>query len=347
MIMDFGIAKIEATKLTATGQFVGTPLYMSPEQAMAKPVDGRSDLFSLGSVFYEMLTGRPAFDGESVTSILFRLMSAEPEPPSVVIAGLPKGLDLVFKRCLAKDPGARYPRGMALADDLAAILDGRNVASAALPHFNPAEATVAGPAVVTPSIPQGRTTTVSPTKPAAEGAPVPQSTPRVPNPSRRAMIAGLIAVASLGLWGLRRILYPPVARRITDSVGTEIPDANETPKGGDDARSEDPAQLTVDFEHSLKSGVLQVFVDDVKVVDEPVDGRVTRKIAGIEMRKGRSVEVLEVVPGERIVRVQVLWDDNAKSEKTRLVFRPGARARLKVRLGGLGGLRKDLSLDWS
>jgi len=83
-VMDFGIAKLDASQLTADGQLFGTPLYMSPEQALARPVDARSDLFSLGAVAYETLTGRRAFAGDSVHGIMFQVVQSDPPPPSRV-----------------------------------------------------------------------------------------------------------------------------------------------------------------------------------------------------------------------------------------------------------------------
>ena len=88
-IMDFGIAKVEAAQLTAAGQLFGTPLYMSPEQARASPVDGRSDLFSLGAVLYEILTGRRAFGSDSVHGIVLQVVQSDPRPPSAVVPGIP------------------------------------------------------------------------------------------------------------------------------------------------------------------------------------------------------------------------------------------------------------------
>ena len=161
-------------------------------------------------------------------------------------------------------------------------------------------------------------------------------------------------VAALGLlaWGVASYLSPPpVARRITE-VPTPTPEATPpspvaatptpTPRPSNQA-----AELTVDFEHSLKSGVLRIFVDDLKVVEEPFGGRITRKVVGVEMRKGRITETLEVTPGLRMVKVEVRWDDNVKTERSQTFFNPGGRLRLKAKLGSLGGLRKDLSLEWN
>jgi hypothetical protein len=97
----------------------------------------------------------------------------------------------------------------------------------------------------------------------------------------------------------------------------------------------------------LRSGVLKVWVDDEQVIEQPFGGRVTRKIGGLELRKGRVTDALEVQPGRREVRVQVSWEDNVKTESIWANFRAGASLRLKARLGGLAGLRRDLSLEWN
>src|SRR5258708_31316416 len=81
-VTDFGIAKLTEGEqhLTMTGSLLGTPSYMSPEQARGNPLDGRSDLFSLGCVLYEMLAGRKAFRGETITALIFKIITTEPSP---------------------------------------------------------------------------------------------------------------------------------------------------------------------------------------------------------------------------------------------------------------------------
>ncbi|HVR70127.1 MAG TPA: serine/threonine-protein kinase, partial [Vicinamibacteria bacterium] len=124
-VLDFGVARASASQLTATGQFFGTPAYMSPEQAGGGPLDGRSDVFSLGCVLYLALTGKRPFDAESVPAILSKVLHALPEPPSRVAPGLPAVLDAVVARAMAKEAAARYASAAALAEDLEALLAGR------------------------------------------------------------------------------------------------------------------------------------------------------------------------------------------------------------------------------
>lgn len=125
-VMDFGVAKLQTGfGLTSTGDSIGTPLYMAPEQAMNEAVDGRTDLFSLGSVAYTLLVGKPAFAADNVPLILGRVAFADPPPPSSVKKKLPKTLDYLLARALAKRPEQRYRDGRELAEDAEDILRGK------------------------------------------------------------------------------------------------------------------------------------------------------------------------------------------------------------------------------
>jgi hypothetical protein len=117
LVADFGIARVaEATGLTAGGALVGTPEFMSPEQASGEPVDPRSDLYSLGLVGFYALSGRLPFQGSSVADVL-ALQIGEAAPPIASVApGTPRRLAQVIDRCLAKDPETRFQRGEAVAD---------------------------------------------------------------------------------------------------------------------------------------------------------------------------------------------------------------------------------------
>ena len=87
---------------------LGTASYMSPEQAAGKPVDARSDIFSFGSVLYEMVTGQRAFQGDSKMSILAAVLNQEPKPASEISRALPRDLEKIITRCLRKDPSRRF-----------------------------------------------------------------------------------------------------------------------------------------------------------------------------------------------------------------------------------------------
>ncbi len=120
-IMDFGIARMQASDIkTQTGVLMGTPKYMSPEQVAGRPLDERSDIFSLGGVLYEMWTGRPPFSGADVSQLLHNIASATPVAPSR-LAALPPIADLIITRALAKDPALRYQKAQDLAGDLRSV----------------------------------------------------------------------------------------------------------------------------------------------------------------------------------------------------------------------------------
>lgn len=118
-LTDFGIARLRSQESrTQTGFRMGSPLYMSPEQILGHRADPRSDIFSLGAVLYEMLTGRPPFSGSSLESIMYQTIHIAPTVPSRVRGEVPKILDLVVARMLEKDAESRYQTARALADDL-------------------------------------------------------------------------------------------------------------------------------------------------------------------------------------------------------------------------------------
>jgi tRNA A-37 threonylcarbamoyl transferase component Bud32 len=110
-ITDFGIAKIASSNLTTTGQFLGTPNYMSPEQVSGSPVDGRSDIFSLGVVLYEVLTRRKPFSGENLTAISYKIVHEDFTPPAELSSDVPPEFNPIVARAMAKDPWNRYQRG--------------------------------------------------------------------------------------------------------------------------------------------------------------------------------------------------------------------------------------------
>jgi len=138
-IMDFGIARVRTSDLkTQTGLMLGSPRYMSPEQVLGRPVDHRSDLFSLGLVLYEMLTGAPPFGGNDVHQIMYQICNGRAPPPSASNPAVTRALDIIVGRALEKDLDARYQDAGAMAMDLRAALPELAGAGPA-PAFPPSE----------------------------------------------------------------------------------------------------------------------------------------------------------------------------------------------------------------
>ena len=152
-LTDFGIALLPMGSRTQTGMVMGSPKYMSPEQAMGVPVDSRSDVFSLGVVLYEMLTGKPPFDGDNLNVILYRVLNEAPSAPRSINPRIPQGLERVVCKMLEKNPEHRYDNAKKLAWDLKAF------------QTSPAAAATAANSEMT--VDAGAATLIAPPRPSA------------------------------------------------------------------------------------------------------------------------------------------------------------------------------------
>ena len=125
-ITDFGIARVQDVSLaeqTRTGQILGTPSYMAPEQVQGKKVDGRADLFSLGIILYEMISGKKPFEGDNIATLFHSILSTEPEPITEIPEHIKQEVNNILFKVLEKKPENRYQTGKELASDLARILE--------------------------------------------------------------------------------------------------------------------------------------------------------------------------------------------------------------------------------
>ena len=168
-VTDFGIARSGASQMTEVGSIIGTAQYLSPEQARGAPVDQRSDVYSVGIVLYEMLTGTVPFTGDTPLEIAMKHLSEIPVPPSEVRSDVPEDLDLVVLRALAKDPEDRYQTAEEMDADLARIQRGLSVSSETT---DAATAVLAGAGISgAPTIIAPRPTQVAPPQPPARTPP--------------------------------------------------------------------------------------------------------------------------------------------------------------------------------
>jgi eukaryotic-like serine/threonine-protein kinase len=120
-IMDFGVAHLASSEMTRTGVMVGTPSYMAPEQIVGGKVGPETDLFSVGAVLYEMLTGTRPFAGGPLQAVMYRVLSETPMPLETAAPGLPARLNEIVMHALAKEPEKRYTSALAMANDLLAV----------------------------------------------------------------------------------------------------------------------------------------------------------------------------------------------------------------------------------
>jgi len=122
-ILDFGIAKaLDTSTMTATGLIVGTPQYMSPEQAEGKEIDGRSDIYALGIMFYEMITGKLPFKGDTPIQTLYKHVHEHPKPPRDFNRNIPESVQSVVLRAIEKDPERRYDTGKEMLEELQTVM---------------------------------------------------------------------------------------------------------------------------------------------------------------------------------------------------------------------------------
>jgi eukaryotic-like serine/threonine-protein kinase len=175
LVADFGIARLISGPETApqTSAVLGTASYLSPEQAQGQPVDARSDIYALGVVLYEMLSGRPPFTGDSPMAIAYKQVNATPPAPSSANPEVPPELDAVVMRALSKNPANRYQTGQEFADDLERARTG-------------------GQVLATPLLPAAGEATQVISRPQPTSVLPPQE--QEPGGSRKAWIGALLAV---------------------------------------------------------------------------------------------------------------------------------------------------------
>ena len=200
LVMDFGIARLISGPETApqTSAVLGTASYLSPEQAQGQPVDARTDIYALGVVLYEMLTGRPPFTGDSPMAIAYKQVNATPPAPSSANPDVPPALDAVVMRALSKNPANRYQTGTEFADDLErARTGGQVMATPLLPASGEATQVISRP----------QQTSVLP--------PVRDE----PGGSRKAWVGALLAILVMALLAAGAYL---VVTMLTDDSGGDL-----------------------------------------------------------------------------------------------------------------------------
>src|SRR2546427_1746831 len=213
-VTDFGIARAGASQMTEAGSIIGTAQYLSPEQAKGAPVDQTSDLYSVGVVLYELLTGVVPFSGDTPVEIAMKHLSAVPEAPSAQRAEIPRDLDLVILRALAKDPSDRYQSAEEMDADLERVQRGAAV--------SPATEEAATAIISRPPPPPAAPTAITQAR-----QPVPYAPPAAyydyEEPRRRAFwpwLLALLFVAAAGVGGY--FLYNEIQKQISGAKSVRV-----------------------------------------------------------------------------------------------------------------------------
>jgi serine/threonine-protein kinase len=221
-VADFGIARAGASQMTEAGSIVGTAQYLSPEQARGKPVDQRSDLYSLGIVLYEMLTGKVPFTGDAAVEIAMKHLSVVPEPPSKLRPEVSHDLDAVVMRALAKDPDDRYSSAEEMDADLARVARGASVSNRTEEALTRVMA--ADTAAATAIVPRSAITPV-PTPPAYRPPSFYEDSGRRRSPWP--IILGIIAIAIAAVGGY--LVYQKVNNAIDKNAPVAVQNVELTP----------------------------------------------------------------------------------------------------------------------
>jgi serine/threonine-protein kinase len=303
-ISDFGIARLVSESQTMAGQIMGTPSYMAPEQVQNEPVDGRTDLYALGVVLYEAVTGALPVRGDSLASIAYRIAHVEPRSPQFHNPDVSQELAAVIERSLAKDPAQRFQSGAAMAEALAPF----RLATPA-PAMDAAQTIVLSATMAT--LPQA---------PAAGGA----TRPRVVRPRRRLLAgaaAALLALVALAVVLARLRTAPaPVPEPSPPSVSPSPPSSpspgsalkpapvtRPAPKRAPARRSSPPAAAAVStlrlvHNNRLRNAVLTVWVDGQRAHSARMEaqGSLLGRVGG------DAVEwTLKLSEGEHLIEVRI------------------------------------------
>jgi serine/threonine protein kinase len=373
-IADFGIAKLNQTDLTLPGQVLGSPAFMAPEQLSEEVVDSRSDLFSLGVILYYMLTGHRPFQGNSTTTVCFKLVNHEPVPASALESKVPPELDSIVSRAMAKDPAQRYQSGMAMASDIQTLRERSGFIQS--PDWT--EQSLKRDAI--PRYVKGTSAELS----RAER----ESSPRRAKTfsGKKAMflktvlIFGLLAVAVLGIelrtWDTSKskqtgaietrrpgdpnvaavendaatgekaqtpVKAPGLGSKQLDSQGHGSPHKTKTPIPTVPA----DAMLQIEIEHHFTNATASIWVDNHLVYTQSLLGDKQRHALVFRKVTGHQFQVVRVAPGKHQVRVRIQSnaDSYDQSKISSVAFSQGISLLRIVCDEKGGGLQLDFRKD--
>lgn len=366
-IADFGIAQINVKD--AGGSPWGTPAYMSPEQLRGDPVDGRSDLFSLGVILYRMLTGHRPFQGNSALTVALKVQNQEPVPAAVFNTGLSPELDCMVARAIAKDPADRYQSGMALVLELQRLRDGSdsgvNAGAASRRRDNRQVWATATNGISYNSLLKTTGAFLSKQSSAASDQEKKDKNAVLVHLDQLwqqvgvgFLTLGMLALAFVSLWVVipspitDEIILPPVVptAAMATVVGLEAEAANAPllelaanavafrPVGGTknfpSASQEQSAscQLGIAVEHHFMTADLSVWIDNRASYNHSLRGAPKKRVVLFKGVEGYLSDVVQLAPGEHQIRVRVLSADGSYDESDSILgtFAAGTERLLTV-----------------
>jgi serine/threonine protein kinase len=368
-IADLGIAKLNLAHYTLPGRVLGTPAYMAPEQLSGEAADGRSDLFSLGVILYAMVTGHSPFHGNSATTVCFKVVNRDPVPASAFDLDLPRALDAVISRAIAKDPNDRYQRGSDFAADLQqlqlqhepgttttslnAILPGgtgslralrapvnrtpetrKRPAYPAVPEA-PLRWLIVGAALlltfaISVGIPFGKP---SGSQKAVEAQIAPPSSPNRPG-DQNANAATLKTGAQLSAASPAPSTVPAVRAAVGNSAA--IPHQRRSAVKPSSVPRELPgtsnASLELAVQHQFREATLSLWIDDKLTLTQPLHGNVRKHLIVFNGVHGANSETVQVPAGAHVIRLRAESTDQSidLSKTISVAFTGGDNKTLQV-----------------
>ena len=339
-IADFGIAKLNLAHFTLPGRVLGTPAYMAPEQLSGEGVDGRSDLFSLGVILYAMVTGHSPFQGDSATTVSFKVANREPVAASALDLSLPRELDEVIARAMAKDREQRYQSGAEFAEGVRQLQElfkpGSTTTSlrlAALTGTGSAGTRTGRTAQSLGRVQRRGCRRRRMLGRAIRKAPV------------RDLILGLATIVMLVIAGVESKLFvtsPKVGVNASDAApsGPGVPDfagvpripqrmcpaqgqrqVRPAPVAATSRKGRAPAShtakqivvpsstLDLAVQHQFKDATLFVWVDDKLMLTRPLHGAAQKRLVVFNGLHGAESETLKIPAGKHVLRVRALSAD--------------------------------------
>jgi serine/threonine-protein kinase len=304
-VTDFGIARSGASQMTEVGSIIGTAQYLSPEQARGSPVDQTSDLYSVGVVLYEMLTGQVPFTGDTPLEIAMKHLSEVPRPPSELRPEVPHDLDLVVLRALAKDPADRYESAEEMDADLKRVLEGLPVGEETA---NAATAVLSGSGVLAaaPTSVITRPTDVTRPRTVPPGATPPAGYYGYEGPPRRRrpiwpwiLAVLLLAAAGVAAW----FAYTKIQEQLNSSKPVPVPDV---------VGLKEPQAVNILHQHGFAAHITREFSDTIAL------GVVIRQNpdAGFKAPKGNPVGIAVSKGKEKVTVPSVLGKSEADAVST-------------------------------
>jgi serine/threonine protein kinase len=353
-IADFGVAKLNLANHTLAGRALGTPAYMSPEQLNGDPVDGRSDLFSLGVILYTMATGHRPFQGNSALTVSFKVVNREPVPATVLESNLPEGFDYIVDKAMAKDSGQRYQRGMDMAFDLDDLRDGREPRSRGLLGGNQnaalrakrstnssgknrriqehvefvrkysfAAVLILGVALLAANIIHsfGPKTTPPQTQaqkalpPAAAGVRAALQAPEGQTPGQRNILRTHSAASAAPTKPIARPALPmKTARPQLASAPPQIKDASLTLSVA--IPPPVPATLEIDVEYKFAQADLTIWVDGRVSYSRALEGTDKKRLGLFHHVEGHEFHAVQIPPGNHQLRVKIAGGGDPAVDKS-------------------------------